>query len=297
VTMHEDQLAVSPEVVRRLVDDQCPQWRRLPVRELRSEGTVNAIFRIGDHLAARFPLVAQDPAAARATLVAEADAARELSQHSPVPTPEPVALGEPGHGYPLPWLVQTWLPGQVASVEDPGGSVRFADDLAGLVAALRAVDTRGRRFTGTGRGGHLPDHDEWMQLCFERSEHLVDVPRLRGLWDSLRVLPAVGPDVMSHGDLTPGNVLVHAGRLVGVLDGGGFGPADRALDLVGAWHLLDRDPRRRLRQALGCGDVEWGRGMAWALQQAMGLVWYYVDSNPTMSRWGMRTLDRLLAER
>jgi aminoglycoside phosphotransferase (APT) family kinase protein len=296
VTMHEDQLAVGPEVVRRLVDDQCPQWRRLPVRELRSEGTVNAIFRIGDHLAARFPLVAQDPAAARATLVAEADAARELAQHSPVPTPEPVALGEPGHGYPLPWLVQTWLPGRVASVEDPGGSVRFAEDLAGLVAAMRAVDTRGRRFTGTGRGGHLPDHDEWMQLCFERSEHLVDVPGLRALWDHLRALPSVGPDVMSHGDLTPGNVLVHGGRLVGVLDGGGFGPADRALDLVGAWHLLDRGPRRRLRQALGCGDVEWGRGMAWALQQAMGLVWYYVDSNPTMSRWGMRTLDRLLAE-
>ena len=36
------------------------------------------------------------------------------------------------------------------------------------------------------------------------------------------------------------------------------------------------------------------RGMAWAFQQAMGLVWYYLDSNPTMSRWGMRTLDRMV---
>jgi hypothetical protein len=33
--------------------------------------------------------------------------------------------------------------------------------------------------------------------------------------------------------------------------------------------------------------------MAWALQQAMGLVWYYLDSNPTMSLWGRRTLDRI----
>jgi hypothetical protein len=26
----------------------------------------------------------------------------------------------------------------------------------------------------------------------------------------------------------------------------------------------------------------------------MGLVWYYLDSNPTMSRWGRRTLDRIV---
>jgi hypothetical protein len=34
--------------------------------------------------------------------------------------------------------------------------------------------------------------------------------------------------------------------------------------------------------------------MAWAFQQAMGLVWYYLDSNPPMSRWGRRTLDRIV---
>jgi len=34
------------------------------------------------------------------------------------PQPEPVALGEPGAGYPLPWSVPTWLPGTVATDED-----------------------------------------------------------------------------------------------------------------------------------------------------------------------------------
>ncbi|MFI5490698.1 MULTISPECIES: protein kinase family protein [Micromonospora] len=61
------------------------------------------------------------------------------------------------------------------------------------------------------------------------------------------------------------------GRLVGVLDGGGFGPADPALDLVAARHLLDVHQRGILRRELGCGDVQWRRGMAWAFQQAMGL--------------------------
>jgi hypothetical protein len=36
--------------------------------------------------------------------------------------------------------------------------------------------------------------------------------------------------------------------------------------------------------------------MAWAFQQAMGLVWYYAASNPAVSRLGRRTLDRILAQ-
>ncbi|GAA3011359.1 hypothetical protein GCM10020229_23590 [Kitasatospora albolonga] len=135
-----------------------------------------------------------------------------------------------------------------------------------------------------------------MALCFEESEGLLDVPRLRGMWSRLRELPREGADVMSHGDLTPGNVLVADGRLAGVLDTGGFAPADPALDLVGAWHLLERGPRQVLRTALGCDDLEWERGRAWAFQQAMGLVWYYVESNPAMSAMGRRTLDRLLED-
>lgn len=294
--MHEDQLDVPMDTVRRLVDDQFPEWRGLPVRRVTSDGTVNAIFRIGTGLTARFPLQPEDAEDARSRLESEASAARELAACSPVPTPVPVAQGSPGHGYPLPWAVQTWLPGQVATREDPAASVTFVGDLAALIGSLRAADTRGRRFAGTGRGGHLPDHDGWLDVCFQQSADLLDVARIRRLWRRLRELPGVGPDVMSHGDLIPGNLLVRDGRLVGVLDGGGFGAADRALDLVSAWHLLDAGPRDELKRALGCGEVEWGRGMAWALQQAMGLVWYYAESNPAMSGLGRRTLDRLLAD-
>ena len=292
--MHEDQLHVAEDIARRLVHEQFPQWRALPVRELPTVGTVNAIFRIGDGLAARFPLRAQDPTQVRAWLLAEADAAGELADAATVPTPEPVAIGEPGHSYPLPWSVQTWLPGRVATDEDPAGSTDFAEDLGAFIASLRAIITRGRRFEGEGRGGRLTDHDEWMDTCFAESEGLLDVPRLRALWADLRTLPEVDAGVMSHTDLTPSNILVRRGRLVGVLDCGGFSAADPALDLVGGWHLLDGVQRQVLRVALGCSDVQWRRGKAWALQQSMGLVWYYAQSNPTMSRWGRRTLDRLL---
>jgi hypothetical protein len=57
--------------------------------------------------------------------------------------------GEPGAGYPLPWSVQTWLPGTVATDEDPGESAAFAHDLAEFIhghASCRAHRRRpGRR--------------------------------------------------------------------------------------------------------------------------------------------------------
>jgi aminoglycoside phosphotransferase (APT) family kinase protein len=295
MTMHDDEIAIPDDVVRALVDAQFPQWRGLPVRRLASAGTVNAIFRIGDGLAARLPLRNGDPGPVAASLRREAAATATLAEHSPFPVPRPVAMGEPGYGYPLPWSVQTWLPGTIATDADPGGSPAFAEDLATLIAAMRQASTQGERFSGEGRGGRLPAHDAWMEECFGESEGLLDVARARALWERLRELPHPGRDVMSHKDLIPGNLLVVGGRLAGILDAGGFGPADPALDLVAAWHLLEAGPRAVLRARLGSDEAEWERGKAWALEQAMGLAWYYIDSNPPMSALGLRTIERIFA--
>ncbi len=290
--MHTDQLAVDAGTVRALVADQFPHWRALPVRRVDSAGTVNAIFRLGNELVARLPLRADEPADVAAALSREAAAAAELAGATPWPTPRVLAIGEPGRGYPLPWSVQTWLDGTVAwertLTED------FAADLAGFVRGLRAVPTRGRVFTGPGRGGHLTSHDDWRAQCLRRSTGLLDVGRLRSLWGRLRTLPRETPDVMSHADLIPGNVLLgDDGRLAGVLDVGGFGPADPALDLIPAWTMLDAGPRRRFRAELEASDLDWERSRAWALVQALGLVWYYRTTNPRMHALGLRILDRL----
>lgn len=296
VEMHPNQLVIEVETVHAMVSEQFPAWARWPVRRVASEGTVNAIFGLGDGLVARFPLQGDNPSEALQQLEAEAAAARELSGKTPFPTPQPIAIGQPGKGYPLPWLVQTWLAGTVASDSDPGRSVAFAHDLARFITAVRAIDTRGRVFNGKGRGGDLRSHDEWMSKCFARSDGLLEVRRLREMWRALRELPREDGDLMAHGDLVPGNVLVSKGRLAGVLDVGGLAAADPALDLVGAWHLLEASPRDALRKDLSCGDLEWERGKAWALEQAMGLPWYYARSNPTMAAIGRRTLGRLLED-
>ncbi|MEJ3403611.1 aminoglycoside phosphotransferase family protein [Rathayibacter sp. YIM 133350] len=292
--MHADEVPMDEGTARRLIDAQFPEWRQKPVRRLATAGTVNAIVRIGDDLTAKFPLRRCEPGSVRAQLLHEIEAMRELAVCCPFPVPLAVAIGEPGDGYPLPWSVQTWLHGEVASPHSHESSAAFARDLVMLIQSLRSADTRGRSFEGPGRGGDLTDSDEWMNVCLRESLGLLPVDRLRQAWSRLRTLPAPGPDVMSHRDLIPGNVLVEGEHIIGILDGGGFGPADPALDLVAGWHLLDTDRRALLRAALSCGDLEWYRGAAWAFQQAMGLVWYYRESNPVMSALGRTTLTRIL---
>ena len=221
----------------------------------------------------------------------------EFSGYCPVPTPRPIGIGQPGHGYPMPWAVQSWVAGDTATPKGLSTSTIFADDIADLISALRRADTKERQFCGQGRGGRLRDHDRWMRICFENSEALLDVPKLRCLWERFRELQAPLMLVMCHKDLIPANLLIEGERLVGVLDCGSFGPADPALDLVAAWHLFEENERGNLRARLGCDDAEWERGGAWAFQQAMGLVWYYINSHPGMAELGRSTLHRIVTAR
>lgn len=293
--MHPDQITVSPDQVRALVADQAPQWATGRVRFVPTVGTVNSIFRIGDDLAARFPLRYDDHHDARSKLVAQAAAMAEFRRASPVPAPELVLVGEPGHGYPVAWSVQTWIDGVTPTPTSVQDSAAFAVDLATLISSLRRCPTRGRTFDGSSRGGDLRNHDAWMQTCIARSEGFADTTGMRRLWARFRELPREDPDVMSHTDLIPGNLLVEGDRLAGVVDSGDFRAADPALDLVVAWHLLGDSARAVLRDRLPCNDLQWERGMAWALEQAAGLVWYYHHSNPGMADLGRTTIERLIS--
>jgi aminoglycoside phosphotransferase (APT) family kinase protein len=294
VAMHEGQLHLPTELVDRLVRSQYPSWGGLEIRAVPSHGTVSALFRIGDGLVARFPIQPGDPAVVGKELDDEADAARRLHAISPYPTPEPVAIGEPGDGYPLPWAIYTWLNGTIAYDADVAGSTAFAEDLARFVLALREVPTDGRVFTGGWRGGVLTSQDEYVADGLQRSRGMIDVDALARLWADLRTTSRTEPDVWAHRDLMPGNLLATEGRLAGVIDVGTFTVADPAIDLQPAWNLLDAPARAAFRTALGSDDDEWRRGMGWAFAQAIGCLWYYVETNPVMSRTAHHTLTALL---
>jgi aminoglycoside phosphotransferase (APT) family kinase protein len=295
--MHPDEVDVPVDLVRRLVDEQFPAWRGRRLEPLPGRGTVNAVFAltgpVGEDLLVRLPLRAE----AAAGLDAERAAAHELRGRTRFATPEVVATGEPGEGFPFGWTVLRLLPGTPADGVDTAASEGLARDLAEFVGAVRAMPLHGRRFSGTGRGGDLHRHDAWVAESLQRSGGLLDVAALQALWSRFRTLPHVSADVVTHGDLVPGNLLLDdAGRLGAVLDVGGLGPADPALDLLAAWHLFDGPAREVFRRACGAEGLDWVRGQAWAFVQAVGLVWYYADSHPGMSSLGTRTLARVLQD-
>ncbi len=55
--MHDDEVFVDDSLVRRLVDTQFPHWSDLPLTRVRSTGTDNAIYRLGDNIGLRLPRI------------------------------------------------------------------------------------------------------------------------------------------------------------------------------------------------------------------------------------------------
>src|SRR5262245_60631113 len=106
--MHNGEIDIGEALVTRLVTTQFPQLTDLPIRALRSTGTVNAIYRIGDDLCARLPRVswwAQD-------LEKELIWLPKLAPSLSLRVPQPVAQGQPTSGYPFPWAIYRWIEGQ-----------------------------------------------------------------------------------------------------------------------------------------------------------------------------------------
>lgn len=296
--MHADQVDVDADTVAALVADQFPAWRGLPVRPVVSYGTVNALFRVGDHVVLRFPLRPDPGPKARAELAGEQEHLRRLAGHLPLPVPEPLGLGEPAPGYAGWWTAYRWLPGETAHPDRIGDAERFADDLAAFVRALHAVDTGGRSWDGRSRGGPLVGMDEYVQRYLGECAHLTDAARVGRIWADCRDRPPYqGPGRWLHADLMPGNLLVRDGHLAAVIDFGTVGVGDPAADLVTAWNLLPPAGRARYRRALAVDDDTWARGQGWALLQAVGALAYYVDTNPVMAGTARHTLAAILADR
>jgi aminoglycoside phosphotransferase (APT) family kinase protein len=291
--MHDDEIGTDAALVRALLAGQFPQWAGLPVEPVESCGTDHAIYRIGDRLAARLPLIES----ATRQAAKEAQWLPRLAPNLPLAIPVQLARGRPAAGYPFAWSVYEWLPGT-----DANGTIsdldRAAADLARFVIALRGVGTAGapaRR--PNGRGGPLAEGDEQVRRSVaELGDRIDGTAVLRSWQESLAAPGWAGPDVWLHGDLLPGNLLVVGGRLSAVIDFGTLTVGDPAGDLLPAWNVFGGESRARFRDELAVDDASWLRGRGWALRQAVVALPYYWDTNPGMIRQASHALAEVLAE-
>lgn len=294
--MHQDELVIGVSLVRQLIATQFPQWATLPIQFVASAGTDNSLFRLGDDMVIRLPRVAW----AVPQVTKELQWLPVLATQLTTPISHPLALGEPAFGYPWQWSIQRWIEGTNAIVADLHDDDTFADALGQFVSELHALDVTNGPLAGEhnfNRGVPLINRDAATQAAINASVGLVDVDAVRHIWQQALSEPGwTGAGVWVHGDLAPGNVLVHAGRLAAVIDFGGLGVGDPAVDLLIAWNYLSPRARQRFRQAVAVDAATWLRGRAWALSVAIIQLPYYYHTNPTLRDNALHTIQAVLSD-
>ncbi len=191
--MHEDEIETSVGLVSRLVSTQFPQWAGLPLTLFPSDGTDHDVYRLGDHLSVRMPLIES----ATSQALKEAEWLLRLAPHLPLAIPTQVAMGQPGEGYPFLWSVCTWLPGESAANATIGDLELAARDLSAFIIALRKVATTGAHpRPPRSRGAPLSELDEAVRRSVAALGDRIDGGTTMELWeDSLRADPWDGPEV------------------------------------------------------------------------------------------------------
>ncbi|MFF7354173.1 aminoglycoside phosphotransferase family protein [Streptomyces filipinensis] len=293
--MHPGMHPIDVDLVRRLIAGQFPQWAGLAVERFPSGGTVNAMYRLGDDMVVRLPLVrggANDVSMERTWLP-------RLAPHLPTTIPEALGEGEPAEGYPWPWSVYQWLAGENPEAGALSEPVLLAEDLAEFVAAMRSITLPGA--PQAHRGGPVASLDAETRAAIEQLRGIpqegVDCDVATAVWEeALRAPSWDRPPVWLHADLMPGNLLVHGGRLTSVIDFGCLGAGDPACDLFPAWNLLPAKAREVFREALSVDNATWIRGRGRTLSQALIALPYYRKTNPAMAHNARHVIRTVLQE-
>lgn len=295
MSLHDDEVVSTPDLVRRLIAEQFPRWAHLPVTPGPAGGTDHHLFRLGAELLVRMPKIAwaQDQAASDARWLPV------LAPHLPLRVPAPEAVGESGQGFPFRWSVTPWLNGTSPAVGSLGPDA--ARQLGEFVAALRTVSTDGGPLaTGTSRGVPLVRLDDGVRSAIAASGDRIDGPAATTMWEQALDAHPASDTHWIHGDLAPGNLLADDGTVTAVIDWGPIGIGDPAADLIAAWTQFAGEGRAVFRatatEGLTDPDDAWARGRGWMLVQAVIALPYYWDRWPEFARVCQQRVVAVLAD-
>lgn len=292
----EGQIDIGIDIAVHLLTTQFPHWSDLPIAPIKSGGTDNALFSLGEDMVIRLP---------RATWATQqVDKEQEwlprLAPQLPLAIPVPLAHGKPDELYPWSWSVYKWIEGEdlhTAKIDDQG---KMGRDLAAFIKALQRIDASGGPHSGKDnnyRGVRLRMLDPTVRRSIDELEGLIDTDAASRAWDEALETPVWERDpVWVHGDLQAGNLLAHDGKLSSVIDFGLAGVGDPACDLIVAWNLLDSKYRDIFRSELGADDATWGRGRGWALYTGLVALPYYLHTNPVIVKTSRHVIGEVLAD-
>jgi len=216
-----------------------------------------------------------------------------------LPIPVPLAMGQPGDGYPWHWSVYRWLDGETATIEQIGDLRHFAIDLANFLIALHQIDATGGPPPGPHnfyRGGPLTVYDGETRQAIAALEGTIDTDAATAVWEAALAAMWCDPPVWVHGDVAAGNLLVRDGELSAVIDFGSSGVGDPACDLAIAWTLFVGKSRETFRMALPLDDATWARGRGWTLWKALITLANLPGTDARAASASRQIIDDILAD-
>lgn len=226
--MHENKIEVNAELVHTLLIHQCPQWAHLPLQAIASLGTSNAIFRLGQDYVVRLPRI--DGVAA--SIHKELEWVPKIAPWLTTPISEPYFQGKPHQDYPYPWLIAKWHVGHTPDFEKEMKYALLAKELALFLNQLHGIMLTGNEPTAR-RGTHVGCLESETRNSIQQLQDDIALVPAIVLWEELLRVPSCPQvPVWIHGDLLPGNILVHHHRLGAVIDFSDMGLGDPACDLI-----------------------------------------------------------------
>lgn len=282
------EVQIDASLVRTLLQTQHPQLAALDITPIDS-GWDNAIFRLGPKLTVRIPR-----RAVAADLIRHEQAwLPNLAKQVPVPIPSPVCVGAPGCGYPWFWSIVPWIEGEPAD-----GAVLSVDQAVRLAGFLRALHAKAPDEAPLNpvRGVPLQNRAASVEERFRRltERNILIASPIRAMWESALQAKKDVHATWIHGDLHPRNVLIHQGKITGIIDWGDISSGDRATDLAAVWMLFsDRIARSRALHEYGADDDTVLRAKGWAVLLAVFLLETGLADHPRHAAIGHATLHRL----
>ncbi|WP_084079412.1 phosphotransferase [Demequina sp. NBRC 110057] len=265
-------LYIPDEMVRALIDEQCPDLAEF---ELGRRYTLEDHFaiRIGDEHGAIFSrLPGYDSLFARVT-----DVIAQQSAGWSFPSSLPVRTGRPGHGYPWHWVVVNWISASTA------GFVPLHQPAARAVgAALREIHRpapAGSPLNPRSGVGLRAWRGEFEQMLAHAVAHgapenrELDADATRAIFERGCTAPIDTEPAWTHGRLEPRAIMSDQGAFAGLLLWTNFGAGDIAQDIGFVGTVLGADMREDFFAAYGdISDATVARALAYLVYAALRYI-------------------------
>ena len=283
------EINITPNLIRQLLQAQHPDLANLPL-EYMSEGWDNIMFRLGDEMVVRLPRRAK----AAHLLKNEQDWLPILAKDFPIPTPIPIRNGISTDFYPWNWSVLPYLKGETANRQQPDD-----DQVEPFIECLKKLHHPAPNNAPTNpyRGTPLIDGAERIEdrLVSLKSRTNFITKEIEKIWQEAIEAPYANERCWIHGDMHTRNILVHEGKLSGIIDWGDMTAGDIANDLVPIWMLWENPAtRQRALDAYGVTPEILARAKGWVIYFCAVLLDTGLVDNPEHAEMGKVTLERLI---